>query len=299
MRTLFGPELPAVIFCGALALACGNSGSARNDSEAGGAAAGASSDVGGSVATGGSAAHGGTVAHSGGSTSGGAATTNAAGANSAGTGAGDGVCPGASALPAGYPVCRTVADCPPEPGGLMSCGPDVPSYSPVGCGPSPCDADADCVDRVCEATGCQFNKECVPKCSADSCAAGMQCAASGRCEAVSCMAGFTCPATWVCAPSRPSVDAHGCGFARCDLDGYQCPAGSTCDPNAGGSGCRTLPCSAGGICAVNFRCDNAKGTCAKLSCAKDSECDCGACVNNHCEPRLSICLGPLVGAASR
>jgi hypothetical protein len=303
MRTLFWLELPALIFCGALALACGSSSGARNGSEAG-AAAGASNDVGGSVGTGGSVASGGaiasggTVAPSGGSASGGAATTTSGGTNSAGTGAGDGICPGASPVPAGYPICRTVADCPPAPGGLMSCAPEVPSYSPVGCGPLPCDSDADCVDRVCETTGCQFNEECVPKCTADSCAAGMQCAASGHCEAISCTAGFTCPSNYVCAPDRPSVNAHGCGIARCDLDGYHCPAGSTCDadPTQGGSGCRSLPCNAGGVCAVNFRCDDAKGTCAKLSCTKDADCDCGACVSSHCEARLFVCVGPVVGA---
>lgn len=292
MGTLFRPGLTALVSGGALVLACGGNSGAGNNSVAGAAGA---NNVGGAIT------RGGTFSNGGGPADGGAATTTSGGAGSAGSNTGEATCPGASPVPAGYPVCRAVADCPSQPGGLMSCGPDLPTYSSTACGPLPCQADADCVDRVCESTSCRLSKECVPKCTTDSCGAGMQCAASGHCEAISCTAGFTCPANSVCVPERPSVNAHGCGIARCDLDGYECPAGSACDadPTQGGSGCRSLPCNAGGVCAVNFRCDDTNGTCSKLTCAKDADCDCGACVNSRCEPRLFVCLPPAVGALGR
>jgi hypothetical protein len=48
-------------------------------------------------------------------------------------------------------------------------------------------------------------------------------------------------------------------------------------------------------CPVNTKCDSnstALHHCAQRSCSTDTDCDCGACVQNLCEDRLFVCSPP-------
>jgi len=71
-----------------------------------------------------------------------------------------------------------------------------------------------------------------------------------------------------------------------------CAAGTTC----GTSGlCEPIPCTeAGGACPKNQRCNPANiasgfSGCAPLSCAADSDCDCGVCFQKQCVDRIPTC----------
>jgi hypothetical protein len=165
---------------------------------------------------------------------------------------------------------------------------------------------------------------CAPACTAESCGDAEVCAASGHCVPASCTDdGYACAVGTVCDPARAG-DAHGCTPALCDGDGYACSAESVCDAARAGDshhcaprqcdtegytcpeamvcepegnvnehGCRPLHCSEGFECPPNHDCNPATAVpngCVRRSCASDAECDCGACVMEHCQDRLFMCV---------
>lgn len=207
-----------------------------------------------------------------------------------------GVCPGAAPAPAGYPPCRTSADCPRTF--------DVCAHDPVGgCGVGPpppeCYADTDCTGgQVClviTPIGCSGEgSHCIAPCTPTSCAADEACGTNGHCGPKPCTAGYLCATGTVCGPTRAAADAHGCAPASCATDGYQCPtdfrcaASSSADPH----GCTAISCTEGYTCPENFDCNPSSTRlhqCDQRACTTDAECDCGACIQNRCEDRLFVC----------
>jgi hypothetical protein len=57
-------------------------------------------------------------------------------------------------------------------------------------------------------------------------------------------------------------------------------------------GCLRKPCAEIG-CAANYTCHPElapPNDCVKKTCANDADCDCGACVFEHCESRPYVCV---------
>ena len=197
-----------------------------------------------------------------------------------------------AAFPPNSVTCRRDADC----AGIGFCLPEVPP--PLNCGsPCPgcfmdrCAMDADCPNGVCERSSFTHRLECVPSCASAGCGAGLQCDTDGRCHPMSCADGFVCPAGRTCNASAMQVDANGCQVLRCDeAGGLACEHPAVCtseDPRmeTTGLGCAFVPCADPRHpgCNVNTRCRPELETsimfgCARLECASDSDCDCGACI---------------------
>jgi hypothetical protein len=222
-----------------------------------------------------------------------------------------GACPGAT-LAAGVITCRVQEDCPPG----QQCSHDPIMYPP---GPSACPGrtqtctqDSDCTGGLLCATvnygkdcGGIF-KECYAPCRPTSCTPAQcpgtvpcrideQCI-SGKCEPLLCPGAYTCAAGETCAPTRSSADWNGCAPALCTTDGFVCPPGTICasGPFADAHGCEPTPCNAGFTCPPDSRCNPSSvyfypHDCVKLTCAADSDCDCGVCIQGHCEDRLFVC----------
>jgi hypothetical protein len=187
-----------------------------------------------------------------------------------------------------------------------------------------CKTDADCaaLNRVCVTASttqpCTAGPDvlCADRCTATSCKAGERCASSGHCEIYPCAEGFVCGSGLTCAPTRTGADANGCASSSCATDGFTCTGASHCDASAAskdahgcaldqcatgafscaadqicqspgdGHGCR---CASNATCSVNQRCDPTTGACIAQHCSVDSDCDCGACVLNACQPTLWHC----------
>ena len=82
-----------------------------------------------------------------------------------------------------------------------------------------------------------------------------------------CTEGYTCGSDFACAPGDLVADSY-----------YH--------------GCRRKTCSEVG-CAVNYTCRPEiapPNDCVKKTCAKDGDCDCGACVFGGCESRPFMCV---------
>jgi hypothetical protein len=182
-----------------------------------------------------------------------------------------GVCPGASPPLAGYPVCRSSADCV----GVSFC-----AEQPVGgCGvcvgvEHACTTDSDCLPvgaMVCEpyvetspclCNGASNGTRCVPKCPGNACDADSQCSATGHCLPTPCSQGYTCPSDLACKPGDASADVHGCGTKLC-TEGFTCAADQTCDqsaPQADVHRCAPAPCSSGYACPTGWRCAAGTGS---------------------------------------
>jgi hypothetical protein len=273
----------------------------------GGAGAGGAGGAGGHAGAGGS---GGTGGHAGAGGSGGTGGHAGAG-GSGGTGGAGGVgstlpvCPGAVAIPAAQKTCRTSMDCGPWFG---ICG---PTYSAPGCGaclqaPHECGVDGDCgTGRVCvpgPSGGCVCpgpngpSTVCVAKCTATSCTSAEICNdATGHCQVRLCTAGYACATGYVCATTRTDADPHGCAIARCATDGFTCPEGFTCTGTVG-NGCAAVSCVGGAYkCPVNTDCKAGSSSlhlCERRPCTSDAACDCGACIQGHCEDHLWVCSYP-------
>jgi hypothetical protein len=211
------------------------------------------------------------------------------------------VCPGTD-VPTGSKFCRTVDDCDGTPVYTRCAFEHIP---PAGCGAcnqptNLCSTDADCrgdggaADRICVAVdlpcSCRGpSTMCAPGCTATSCGKGYRCNATGRCELIPCTEGWDCGPTAVCAPGRPGAFPNGCAIRSCRTDGFACAAGLECKAAGGDmNGCGPPACDRGGApCPVNSRCVG--GGCRTKSCIQDSDCDCGACIQKLCYPRLFIC----------
>jgi hypothetical protein len=147
-----------------------------------------------------------------------------------------------------------------------------------------CNADTDCkgdggvqgtcVSTVtgcpqCEYRGCHYPPPPPPACttSPDNCGTTARCQSDGTCKLLLCTQGITCPAT-----------------DRCNVGG----------PNADATGCEPIPCNEGWTCDENTRCTTPIGPdnhgCTTLTCKKDSDCDCGYCVNGSCASNLGGCV---------
>jgi hypothetical protein len=178
-----------------------------------------------------------------------------------------------------------------QPTGAALCGTCFPTTHQ-------CKTDTDCdASSVCVADPspdpCQCmgpDTACAPKCTASSCAADQTCGADGHCGPKSCADGFVCAAGTVCDTARAT--GHGCAPARCDFNETSCGAEEVCDPAATSiaNHCRSKRCSEGVVCATNYRCDSATDYCKQLTCQTDGDCDCGACVQGACQPRLFMCV---------
>ena len=239
------------------------------------------------------------------------------------------VCPGATPPPAGYPLCRSSADCTVP----ATCAPQTLS----GCGACQmaqhmCTVDGDCGDggaTVCEPytltggciCGATSGTRCTPKCTTMSCAANSTCLASGHCQATPCGQGYTCASDQTCKSGASGADAHGCIPMAC-TDGFACAADQECNAAAAAAdthGCAPLPCANGYVCPINWHCVAGTGAdahgctpipcsssapcginescdptqpgrgCGLRKCMSDADCDCGACVESYCRSSLWIC----------
>lgn len=179
-------------------------------------------------------------------------------------------CPGVDHWPAGQKTCATDDDCP---GGGLCYPAGVPDYSGM-CGVAPrytreCNRDQDCgKGKYCdgmvnEQHGCGeiVQAKCMTSCTKDSCKPGEICRANGRCEIQQCADGYACRAGWTCDKAGYLHDEHGCREPPCSVTG--------CGPN--------LACT-GELCAPKH-------------CSKQSDCDCGACMQGSCAGRPGVC-GP-------
>jgi hypothetical protein len=206
------------------------------------------------------------------------------------------LCPGAIELPDGSIPCRgdtCDGECE-DPSGPISIGCAGTAYAN-------CRFDDSCLDGgfcVLSEGPCPI-AECVPPCTASSCAADQQCGADGKCAPAPCTSGYACAADQACHPTQPGADPHGCVPASCASDGFSCPTGSACKAAFGmdAHGCNVPRCDAlSGSCPHNSRCDPSSATpdgCVRLSCSKDTDCDCGACVLGLCENQPFICVSQL------
>jgi hypothetical protein len=231
------------------------------------------------------------------------------GLGSAGSGGASGhpsVCPGTAPPEAGRTTCHTAQDCP----RFSNCS----FEASAGCGacvqppPHECNDDSTCSSGLVCAPNvyngpCLCNGQglpgshCIPKCMANSCAAGETCGTNGHCTPTACTAGYQCATGDACIPSRAGADAHGCAVALCTSDGYACPAGSRCGGAgmADAHGCTPIGCDEGFQCPLNMKCDPASSDphhCTRRACTADTDCDCGACIQNKCEDRLFVCWEP-------
>lgn len=219
-----------------------------------------------------------------------------------GGGRGDGatmhpaLCPGAMPQPEGASTCRTSEDCPfPS----YTCGNDLAVYTCGGAcqqGNRVCEDDTQCPNGVCESFQepclCSPSTRCVPRCIA--CAAGERCDMDGRCRPIRCDDGFACDAGTVCDPASGFADPHGCRPTTC-TEGFACPEGTRCEPGFYAvRGCSPIPCTEGFECPANMDCDGGPSPhgCTIRSCTIDTDCDCGACVNTRCGPRIGVCSSP-------
>lgn len=187
-----------------------------------------------------------------------------------------------------------------------------------------CFSDADCTNGFClpakTKAPCATGPDivCIPRCTATSCGEGERCGADGHCEIYPCADGFMCPVGRTCAPTRTGIDANGCAATSCATDGWTCSVAHThCEPAAKNGadvhGCAPDTCDTGAwtcganqtcgatgdvhgcrctsdaACAPNSRCDATRGVCVTKACAADTDCDCGVCINQTCQPGLWAC----------
>lgn len=219
-----------------------------------------------------------------------------------------GQCPGA-----GTPIpgrqCRGDADCTTSNPRCMlnalppgsSCGACFPNA------PHLCDHDSDCEGGlICapidESNPCPCvpdapaGTHCIAKCTSSSCPSSERCGSDGLCHIRPCDDGYDCGSALKCAPKIDAADEHGCVPKNCASDGYTCPPDFVCadGQNTDAHGCSEVSCSDGFTCAPNYDCDpKSKGNhrCEQRACKADSDCDCGFCIQGHCEPRLFVCTG--------
>jgi hypothetical protein len=203
-------------------------------------------------------------------------------------------CPGA-APPNTFIPCRQQQDC----GDGICEDPHFISYGCAGSAPiNECAQDSDCADgKLCltQHAPCEAQMICVARCGTGSCAAGEQCGTDGKCTPAPCGAGYTCTSAQVCRPAAAGADSHGCSAASCSRDGFGCPAGSQCTSSIGmdSHGCNVPRCDQGATCDRNSRCNPASRNpdgCVPLTCKRDSDCDCGACVMGTCAPQPFVCV---------
>ena len=196
--------------------------------------------------------------------------------------------------------CRSQADCM----GGAQCRESPPTGAGL-CGacfatPHECSLDADCgVGKVCLTESptppCQCmgpGTYCAPSCTADSCLPDDVCGADGHCAPKSCQDGYQCLAGTVCDPAR-ARSGHGCAVARCDLGEMTCPDGGICDPASAPASlnhCRGVRCSEGATCLSNYRCNSNTDSCQRLVCTNDSDCDCGVCIDATCQDHAFMCF---------
>lgn len=187
------------------------------------------------------------------------------------------------------------------------------AYLPYPCsnGFNSCYQDAECgAGLLCVASGLNSCLSggglniCGAPCTAESCTEGSRCEADGRCGPTPCLEGYACPSDLLCASDgEAQTDEHGCRVASCESGEYTCPAGFECDPTeqaADRNGCLPISCVAGYECPANQRCVPGTPTlhahqCERLECERDSDCDCGYCIENTCRDALSFCAPPPIG----
>jgi hypothetical protein len=187
-------------------------------------------------------------------------------------------------------ACRSVNDCGPT--GPVKCCTSSPCWPASACPISPatcsggygkdifkcttdqdCNAGGTCVSIVsgcpqCESRSCNYPPPPPPACtsSPDSCSPSGRCQPDGGCAPVLCTDGYKCSADSRCKVASARADGHGCELLPCD-DGWTCDENTRC----------TTPS------------DRNSHGCTTMTCKKDSECDCGYCVNGICSSSLGSC----------
>ena len=184
------------------------------------------------------------------------------------------LCTGKSA-PAGYNLCRTVADCGPI--GPVVCSVGYYDWGPSGCPlppssqmcPTECTKDEDCTATLggtcipytrdcprCDGHVCQYPP---PPCtsSPDSCGTGQRCGADGACEVIPCSEGNACRTGYRCNVASATADRQGCEPIPCNA-GNTCASDLRCAPGSAAAdvfGCEPIPCDAGFACRADSRCN--------------------------------------------
>lgn len=236
----------------------------------------------------------------------GGSTTNADGGGGAPSASKTGMaCPGAPDAEGGGVRCRSTKEC----SGNEICQ----AYLPYPCSQqiNSCYQSSECgVGHLCIPSGLhacvggQPINQCGTPCTETSCAEGERCEPDGYCRPTPCLEGYECASDAVCAvAAATSTDEHGCRAARCESDGYACPAGFECLPTGPAPnehGCMAISCVAGFECPVNQRCNPKSEAlylhqCERLECAADKDCDCGYCIEGLCRDVLSYCAVPPIG----
>lgn len=228
------------------------------------------------------------------------------GSTNAGNNLPPGACPGATPIPEGKKTCRTQEDC----DGASLC--EYEDHG-SGCGalmvpPRECETDEECPETdVCREYQCAgaccegSGTECVAACTEGSCDEGLTCGEDGHCRPTSCEDGYTCPDGFVCDPDRESAnaDGHGCTAETCRTDGAACPERMHCDDGANGNPhgqCVADICETDDDCPLNQYCEGSTspfdGGCRIKECTTDGDCDCGACIQQRCQPRVFVCASP-------
>ena len=214
-------------------------------------------------------------------------------------------------FPEGIKTCHTDQECT----GGATCVPEIlpPQQcgSPCpGCATDRCMTDADCSGGVCEPSK-EFPgiiMQCVPSCADAGCSAGNRCASDGRCRPILCTEGFACAEHMRCSAGSALVDAHGCEPIPCDEPGgAECSAPAVCTSEqprlaTAPHGCALVPCADPRHpgCEPNTHCRpelESQGNygCARKTCQRDADCDCGACIvrsgsEGLCYDHIGVCV---------
>jgi hypothetical protein len=69
-----------------------------------------------------------------------------------------------------------------------------------------------------------------------------------------------------------------------------------CDDSVPHGRCLPEPCEQDEDCPLNHYCEGSMSDfdngCRLKECAGDGDCDCGACIQNTCRPRIFVCASP-------
>jgi hypothetical protein len=182
---------------------------------------------------------------------------------------------GCPALPPGTgQTCQTDVDCP-----AVTAGSAASHCSNGACTQCVTSADCSAGTPVCASmlsigmpvrmcTACAADTDCpsgLPHCAVgpggSSCAA---CLSTNECQVGVCSSGACAPE---CGPGKPCLNPL-----------------TACAPSLR---CEALTCATNATCPPNSACSG--GHCARRACAKDSDCDNGACVGSFCYESLGSC----------
>ncbi len=128
---------------------------------------------------------------------------------------------------------------------------------------------------------CRVDSDCPTECG--SCTVGSVCGGVGC--ATECSSDSDCAEGW-CSTGC-------CSYCVSPCPDTPCPEGRRCDTTTGR--CGIIPCDdpEAPPCGTNTRCTD--GSCQRLACTTDTDCDCGTCASGYCYDRPGQCCPPLPG----